>query len=375
MKAIKFITSILFAIGLGSVFAVILSISPIFTIGGLVIASCIIPSQTGIFLETATISVAEIVSEFGTYLGQNIQQIKRLLTQPTISQNFMTTVATKDLVYRASKAVVSDLVQGFQKAWTPKGTPAFTPRSIPQRRHKFDISFYPDEVVDTWLGFLTDEANARAQWPITRYILEQLIIPKINENRELSLIGIGDYEEPSEGVAQDTGKSMDGFCTLLEDLKTAGTSNVNFISLDGGMTYHNVVENIEDFAAMIKPLYLSIGMRLFCSQNIYMAYHRRKRDLYGIMPTYDPKDDVILGTNMILTPLPSMATKDIIFATPKENFIRVLNRNEGASNIMVENVDRQIKIYADWHESVGFGIEEALFAYVPSNEDAGSASI
>ena len=38
----------------------------------------------------------------------------------------------------------------------------------------------------------------------------------------------------------------------------------------------------------------------------------------------------------------------------------------GASNITVESIDRQIKVFADWYESVGFGIEEAVFAFVPA---------
>jgi len=62
-----------------------------------------------------------------------------------------------------------------------------------------------------------------------------------------------------------------------------------------------------------------------------------------------------------------MNGKDVIFTTPKENFIRLMNRNEGASNITIESVDRQIKVFADWYESVGFGIQEAVFAYVPAS--------
>jgi hypothetical protein len=61
-----------------------------------------------------------------------------------------------------------------------------------------------------------------------------------------------------------------------------------------------------------------------------------------------------------------MAGENVIFTTPKENFIRLMNRNNGASSISVESVDRQIKVFADWYESVGFGIEEAVFAYVPA---------
>jgi hypothetical protein len=319
----------------------------------------------------ATITVSELKSEFGTYIGSNMRDILKLLTQPTESQKFMTTIATQDLEWRAAKAVIGDLVQGFQKAWTPSGTAAFTPRAIVQRRHKFDISFYPDEVVDSWLGFLTDESKGRAQWPITKYILEQLVLPKVLENRELKLIGKGDYEAPTDDQAQATGKSMDGFCTILEDAKTAGTSNINFVTIDA-LTSTNIFSQVEEFARQVDELYQSLSMNVFVSRGLYMAYHKRRRDLHGMDTNYNGMADIIEGTNMKLVPLPSMSGKDIIFATPKENFIRLINRNDGASNISVESVDRQIKIFADWYESVGFGIEEAVFASVPAAEDSGS---
>jgi hypothetical protein len=274
-----------------------------------------------------------------------------------------------------AKAIIDDVVQGFQKVWTPKGGATFTPRTILQRRHKVDLSFYPDEVVDTWLGFLSDESSDRRTWPITRYIIEQLLIPKIDENRELQLIGVGHYVEPSEGVAQATGLSMDGFCTLLEAAYIAQNTNINFITLPEGMTYASSFDNIELFAKKIAALYKRIPMPLFCSLSIYENYHQRKRDLHGIMPTYKPEDDIILGTNLSLTPLPSMAGKDILFATPQNNFLRVLDRNEGASNITIDRIHREIEVSADWHEAVGFGIDEAVFAYVPSEENEDSASI
>jgi len=316
-----------------------------------------------------TITLTDLKSDFGTYIGTNMKDILRLLTQPTYSEKFMRTIASADLEYRASKAVIDDLVQGFQKGWTPKGTAAFTPIVIPQRRHKFDLEFYPDEVFESWLGFLTDETKDRKDWGISKYILQQLVIPKIMDNRELKLIAKGVYAPVVAGTAQAVGLSMDGFCTLLEAKKTAGDSNVNFISLSD-LTEANIFDQIELFAKGIAELYQDMPMQVFLARAWYSAYHKKRRDLHGQDTNYDGSKDIIEGTNLTLTPLPSMNGKNIIFTTPKENFIRLINRNKGSSKISIENVDRLIKIYADWHESVGFGIEEAIFAYVPTEASA-----
>ena len=314
----------------------------------------------------AEISLAQLREAFGTYIGTNQKDILLLLMQATVSQKHMTTIASADLEYRASKAVIDDMVQGFQKKWTPKGTATFTPIAIPQRRHKFDWEMYPDDIVDSWLGFMAAENVDRKQWPISKYIIEKLILPKINDNRELKLIGKGLYEAPVEGTAQATGKSMDGFITILEKLKTAGNSNVNFIPLTA-LTSDNIFDEIELFAASVADLYQDIPMEVFLSRKWYAAYHKKRRDLHGQDTNYTGMKDLIEGSNMTLMPLPSMNSKDVIFTTPKENFIRLMNRNEGASNITIESVDRQIKVFADWYESVGFGIQEAVFAYVPAS--------
>lgn len=318
------------------------------------------------------INVAELVSEFGTYIQTNQKDILKRLTQPTESQKHMTTKASTSLEYRAAKAVIDDIVQGFQSGWTPKSTPVFTPISIPQRRHKFDIEFYPDDIFDSWLGFLTDESRARRDWPISRYIINELLLPKIEENRELKLIAKGVYEAPVDGVAQDTGKSMDGFVTILKNLKASGTSNVNFFTAMDP-TEDNIVDFMEDFVDWIQPLYQSISMDIYVSLTWFKRYKRKYRDLYGTDQDFRGSSSLVLESNNRLVALPSMAGEDVIFCTPKANFIRLINRNEGASNINIENVDRKIKVYSDWHESVGFAMQEAIFAYVP-DEDSGSGS-
>jgi len=314
------------------------------------------------------ISLADLKSEFGTYIATARKDILKKLTAKTASMKHMKTIASKDLEYRAAQAVIDDLVQGFQKGFTPKGTATFTPLTIVQRRHKVDMEFYPDDVFESWLGFLTDETKSRKEWPITKFIVDELIIPKVEENRELLLIGKGDYAAPVEGQAQAAGLSMDGFCTILENEKAAQSTNVNFF--DGGdtgaMTKENIVDFIEEFVDWIEEAYQGIPMNIFISPSNMRAYKRKFRETYGNDTDFNGKTDIILDSNKTLVALDSMAGKDILFATPKENFIRLINANEGASNIEIESDVRKIIVFADWHESVGFGMAEAVFAYVPT---------
>jgi hypothetical protein len=322
-------------------------------------------------MSTETIIISELLSEFQKFVGKNENDLKRLLLQPTFSTKFMTRVMQEDS-YKASKAVISEVVQGFQKTFTAKGTPTFTPIEIVHRRHKIDLSFYPDEIVGSWLGFLVTEQKNRTEWPITKYIIYNLIMDKVAEDRELKNYGTGVYAEPVTGVAQAAGLSMDGFCTILEAKKLAGTSNINFIDLEA-LTDDNIFTEIEKFADGISAVYKSRPMDVHLSDTWFTKYLRKRRDLYGGNTDYKGINEVrIDGTNMSLSPLPSMADKDIIFCTPKENFIWLTKVNDGASSLNIETSKREIIVYADWHENVGFGIEEAIFASVP---DESSASV
>ena len=66
----------------------------------------------------------------------------------------------------------------------------------------------------------------------------------------------------------------------------------------------------------------------------------------------------------MLQPLPSMATSNHFFCTPQDNFIHLRHKNAGASKVWMQAEDYDVKVFAEWWESVGFAFEEAIFAYI-----------
>ena len=74
-----------------------------------------------------------IVSEYGAYYqdaGQNKKRILNLLSQGRELTDLATPIRTDDTIFRLANATFSSLVQGFQKAFTPKGGVAITPNEI-----------------------------------------------------------------------------------------------------------------------------------------------------------------------------------------------------------------------------------------------------
>ena len=130
-------------------------------------------------------NVSEIITAFGAYYlnsGQNMNNILRMLTQGAVTPSFMTPIKTEETIYRMSSVTVGSLVQSFQKDWTPSDPGIFVPNEIRKRHMKIDIDIFPDDIEDTWLGFLASNNLSKKDWPLIRYMIEKVYIPKIHES-------------------------------------------------------------------------------------------------------------------------------------------------------------------------------------------------
>jgi hypothetical protein len=338
-----------------------------------------------------TIDSTELADEFGEYMSQfNVQlEIFRLLTQPTESQKYMTT-KMGITTWKASKAVITSVVQQFVAKWTPLGSSTFTPIEIQNRRHKVNLPITPDDITDSWLGYLYNEQVTPDQMPITRYIVEKLLRPKIDSDIEMLLIANGVYEplgSVTEGDAgQATGKSMDGYLTILRNLKATpgntanwyGTSDPVFGAGVTTITSANVVDVLESFASWVKktaPLYHAKGLNLFIDPEVEDLFQFAYRDTF---PTTKNEDGRKVGpdfSKLTFVPLEAMRGSGIFFSTPKENFIRLIHENEagGATRLFFQVENYDVKVFAEFWLGVGFALEELVFAWIP-DEASGSGS-
>jgi len=323
--------------------------------------------EADVMMAGDTIDVDDLKSEFGTFLSQQDKPILKALTQKTETMMHMTTkVAITE--WRASRALIDSVVQQFSSKWTPLGAADFTPITIVNRRHKINVPITPDEINDSWLSHLYDESLTPEQMPITKYIINELILPKVEEDRELKLIANGVYTAFGGAVSTDdagqaTGLSMDGFITQLIALyEDKANNNVNFISA-GPITTSNIVDSVESFVDSLDPLYARKSMNIFCGDTFYKGYKRAYRDLFPTTKN-DDKSDMVDFSLQKLQPLPSMAGYGHFFTTPKENFVRLTHKNQGANKIWMQGQDYDVKVFAEWWEGCGFAIEEAIYAYI-----------
>ncbi len=322
-------------------------------------------------------NVADIITEFGAYYeqaSQNKNRILGMLSQGLETPKHCTPVKTDDTIYRLASLQIGDLVQAFQKSWTPKDDIAFKPNELRLHHFKVDLEVTPDDIEATWLGFLASDAVTRKDWPLIKFLIEhpsQGIIAAINRDMETKEYGQGVATDVTPGTAGVTGKTMNGLVTLMQAGVDDGTMNsININTLDKD----TIFDQVEAFVDGISEVYQNVSMNIHMSPQWAKYYHRDKRaqGFYTIASDAQIKNTIDFMPQMVV-PLPSLSGTSVIFATPKTNLIHLTKKGENKNRFDLQESKRVVNILADWWEGIGFGINGAVWTNLqPTGSGSGS---
>lgn len=308
--------------------------------------------------------IADIIAEFGAYYiksPENMARLVKQLNKESITDSVLTPFFTDDTIYRASEGRMGRVLQPFQKKWTPIGTIKFVPVAIEMFKMKVDCEEYPDDLEGTWLGFLSGDDNDRKQWPFIRWFIEVYLLPQALEDYETHEIYKGVFVAPVAGVAGAAGTSMDGIRKAINDRITSG--RITPIVMGAMPTTQDaaLVSYIEKFVDSIDKRYWNIPMQLCVQEAGERAFRRALRAKYGENTDFAGTTTLVPETKITIIGLPSMEGSGKIWCTPKVNALHLKKKTQNMKNIQVENVDRLVKMYTDWHSGVGFVIPELVY--------------
>jgi hypothetical protein len=319
-----------------------------------------------------TITTEELQTEFGRYVSAQKMDIFRALLGTTSSLDYMSTMITDKFEVRASQANITSVLQSFVPQWTAKGASSFTPLTIKQFVMKLNVPIIPSDIIEDVLGYLYDEKLEPKDMPIVRYIVEQLIKPKLEEERELAFAK-GRYIEPVKDANGNFTASAalavcDGYLTQLCDLKAAADTKIHWLlpavaSLGTGAT---LLANIEAAVDAVTPEYKGKKLTIHADPDIVLNYARAYRDKYPNTKNEDGKKITVDYTNFTFAELEGMRGTGAFFITPKENFRHLMSRDPKTMQLRMATQDYEVKTYGEWREGVGFWIKEAIFAYLPT---------
>lgn len=320
------------------------------------------------------ISVADVISEFGAYYNANRANKKNLrnqIFQGMETPGVCTSIITDSSVYEVSGSQIGEVLQPYQSMFTKKGNLDFSPKSIPLRQMKIDWEDNPSVLFGNWLGFLADNNVDRKQWPFIKWLIEEKLIPKSREDRELLAYFKGTYLAPTPGTAGDAIDVMDGLGKQIDDGLTAAT--INQITLNGGLTTSNIFDQVEAFVNGLPDTWEGRGVKVCMSKRWAKAYLTDKRNTLGTQPSYEKGSAGVDFTDTEVKGLASMSGTDYIFATVPANLAHIKNRKK-AEDFQVEGSKRTVSVYSDWSEAISFLEDDLVYAYAPSGSGSGSAS-
>lgn len=328
-------------------------------------------------LASGGVDITDLKAEFSMAVPPDVKLdiLTKRIYNGFADAKYMTQVMAKGTDYIASSAIMSEVSQQFTNKWTPKGSTKFTPIRIPYRRHKINVEIDPTEVIDSWLVFLYQQGKSPEQHPLVHYIINTHILPKVVEDITFSMIAKGKYKKATNVTTNSEGTpavdSMDGFETLLVAGMSDPDCKINFYKTPQNvlnLTGQALLDYVDTFTKAISPLFAK-NLPVYCSHEFLEAYKKADFDVYGKY-TGSEIGNQVRFSKFTLIALDSMYGSPILFATPKENFVELVDYSKAGSCINdIQKQDYIVKIFGEYSLSVGFRIAEAVYASVPAGYD------
>lgn len=330
-------------------------------VGAVVVSFTMVPIGKQMTGALFTITAADVVSEWGAYYrpeGQGLQDIVKKLLQKSVTAGYFPTRLTDQTVLRKVSSQFARVLQRFQKGFTPIGGTTFEPMSIQLYKLKIDLQETPDDLEETWLGFLADNGLKRQDWPFIKWYLEGALA-QADQDLELNEIYYGVPGAITPGTPNAAGANLYGIKKQINDIDGAGTGDKQVLGATPTDPV-DFVDYIEAFIEGVNPVlrqeldYIFLNIE---NRNLYRDGMRIKYNTYYEQMA-DNSITMLRNYNIKLVGLPSMVGSNKIWATPLWNRQAGTKKPSNTSIFQVENVDRTVKAYTDYFKGFGFWIPQ-----------------
>ena len=268
----------------------------------------------------------------------------------TESTSYMSTVVTDKVEIRAQQAAIDSVLQQFVPKWTPKGKSKFTPLTIKNYKCKINVPITPSDIMEDILGYLYDENLKPEDMPVVKYILYQLIFPKLDEEREIAL-AVGEFKETSATQDGDAATAandvLDGYVTQLRKFKKAGNTAITWL-LDGvTLEDAKLIEQIDKAVDEVAPLYKRKTMFIHADPELVTKYSKAYRKVYPWLKNEDGEKIKVDFSRFTFAPLEGMRGTGVFFITPKENFKHLRSKDPQNTKVWMQGENYDVKIFAE----------------------------
>jgi hypothetical protein len=313
-------------------------------------------------MPNTTITPTDVITAYGAHYIDEGQNMSSLLMRPFEAfgtREAFTNVPTDNTQLRYSDVTVGEILQPYQDTYTPKGSVEFKPVTIDLQQVKVDQQFNPNNLVYSWLGFLTSNNTDRTTWPFVRWIIEVYLMKQLFEDLEKKSVYTGDKAAIVAGTAGNAVDVIDGIKKIINDnIADVTKINTGAAAIDPA----DFCTQIEEFVKGIPELYWDRSLGINMSRTLALRYREGKKKKYNMY--YAQEADLASVANfpgISVAGRASMVGSEKIWATPKENAVFATKGFSNANGFELEKIDRTVKIWTDFHIGLGFLLMDLVF--------------
>ena len=273
-----------------------------------------------------------------------------------------------DYAYQGQDVTISDILQPYQKAFTPNNAETFDGVLNTLQLGKVDLEFdwtQMETFFNKWKCNWFEAGKSEDEWTYPRYIMEEVIIPKVIE--ELNTVSWqGSYAAPTPGTAGAVLTTFDGFAKKIADYITAGDLTP---VVTGALVSTTMVAQTRTFCAGLPSKYRHKKGRIFMSKtNAQMYADDYQAKFPARKVTVEMHDKQYLRVdhyNKLIIGLESMEGSDRMVCVFDGLDSMMIGSKTGTPQLpefRFHVVDRSLHVLAEFHRF--FGYETLLHTYV-----------
>lgn len=304
-----------------------------------------------------TINIDEVKTELGAYYRKNSKVVESMFYNNLVQLNpFCKVITGIKGKFPAMHSVMGHVIQGFAAEWNELGKVDFKVNELQAYHQKVNFPIIPAEILNSWLAELYVEGKDLKDMPISKYIMEKELAPKILDDLNILAIN-GEYDANN---LSEFGKSMNGIVKVLTD-GLANSSNPMFKVPISALTDNNMVAEITKFERAIPKKAASKIKYIFMSTNNAERYRLDYENTFGTHVNFS--DDKMMKTRLKgwkiagLDVLPD----DVVFTTVDGNMRRLIDIFDKPALTDVQKLDYKLKLFFEFWLGYNFWINQLVF--------------
>lgn len=298
-----------------------------------------------------TVDIDKINEDFGAYWRENRDEVVSLLRGKSRLPEHWRTISNIDDEVTYAMLLTGDVTQARKNKWLPKNKQKFLPQKAKVYPAQIDVEFkgYELQKIETsWVNRMNQSGSQPYKESFVRYLMFELL-KKAREEDEISLIK-GVYK-PTDDESDAPGHYLnkcDGFLKHIEKKRDIEKAYKPYDI--GKPTTANIVDYVDELVEKIPAYYRDLpGLYLYMSASWYRKYYEKRKQLEGLMPTYQPGEMTLEKfPNVRLYPMELLDGQDLMFVTTEDNISPLENVPGESELISMDRLKRDIYAYADY---------------------------